>query len=129
MNLRPSPSPQALAVSLNQLLHKAGWDVQDTSQVTYNGSGFNYQLPQNTGDLIYYLLLRENGEVLAVIEVATAVNPYQTGTASLLYLVNTIASKQAFIPFAFQYQAGTLSRWDGRDACMYPIPNFFPAHS
>ena len=85
---------------IDPALEKAGWLMRDKSKVGIEipVDGYDAQPWNGVTD---YILLRENGEILAVVEAKkTCVDPRQA-EAQLTHYVNEIEKHQSLRPFGF----------------------------
>ncbi len=81
-------------------LEKAGWFLRDHTKVRIEIHVDGYDAAPWNG-VSDYILLRENGEVLAVVEAKKTVVDVRLAEAQLEYYVTEIEKHQSFRPFGF----------------------------
>lgn len=116
--------PCTLHFSISQLLQQAGWETDNSSQVSFGIPLYNYIESQEP--LIYdYCLYRENGQVLAIVEVNFTCKNLETGQCKAVDYVNQLEKKQLLRPFAFQTNGQEVYLWDDATGSMHCVNGFF----
>lgn len=109
---------------IDPLLQKAGWNLNDRSQVQFEIPTENYDKTLING-FTDYTLYRENGEVLAVIEAKKTSRDARVGQKQVLQYVESIERKQSFRPFAFLSNGYEIFFWDTEDSAERHVAGFF----
>ncbi len=109
---------------IDPLLKKAGWNLNDRSQVLFEVPLENYDTELING-FTDYTLLRENGEVLAVIEAKRTSRDSRVGQRQVLDYVEAIEKKQSFRPFAFMSNGYDVFFWDSENSAERHVAGFF----
>ena len=95
-----NPEARTREELIDPKLRKAGWDVRDSLRVRTEIPVDGYDAEPYNG-VTDYILLRENGEILAVVEAKKTTHDPRYAEAQLRYYVNEIAKHQKFRPFGF----------------------------
>jgi len=109
---------------INPDLAKAGWDLDDRTQVQFEVPVERYDNSFEKG-FTDYSLFRENGEVLAVIEAKRTSRDAKAGKEQVLQYVTEIAKTQGFRPFAFMSNGEDVFFWDSEESAERPVAGFF----
>ena len=109
---------------IDPMLSKAGWNVNDRSQVQFEIPTENYDKTLING-FTDYTLYRENGEVLAVIEAKRTSRDARVGQQQVLDYVEAIEKKQSFRPFAFMSNGREVFYWDTENSAYRHVAGFF----
>ena len=105
-------------------LKKAGWNLSDRTQVGFEIPVPNYDKTFITG-FTDYVLLRPNGEVLAVVEAKRTSRDARVGREQALEYVTEIQTKQSFRPFVFLANGDDVFFWDSDHSAERHVAGFF----
>jgi len=125
LTLRESETRYTL---IDPLLKKAGWNLNDRSQVLFEIPTENYDKTLING-FTDYTLYRENGEVLAVIEAKRTCRDPRVGQKQVLDYVESIEKNQSFRPFAFLSNGREIFFWDSENCAERQVAGFFSRES
>ncbi|QHT71699.1 sigma-70 family RNA polymerase sigma factor [Rhodocytophaga rosea] len=114
----------SLHVTISQLLQQAGWKTDDPSQVSLTLPLVTYIQSSESG-LYDYCLYRENGQVLAIIEVQFTCKDLEIGEYKAVEYINQLEKKQPFRPFAYQSNGQEIFIWNDAKRCMQRVDVFF----
>lgn len=131
---------------IDPALSKAGWDVNNPSlvgleipvdgfdpqawatlkvklrRIKESGGTYNESLPTGISD---YVLLRSNGEILAIVEAKrTSVDP-RLAQAQAEFYVSELEKRQSFRPFAFMTNGKDIYFLDAGNENKRPVTGFF----
>lgn len=95
-----NPEARTRTELIDPKLLKAGWDVRDSLRVRTEIPVDGYEAEPWNG-VTDYILLRENGEILAVVEAKKTTHDPRFAETQLRKYVNEIAKRQKFRPFGF----------------------------
>ncbi len=109
---------------INPLIAKAGWNLNDHTQIGFEIPVQNYDKTQVTG-FTDYCLYRANGEVLAVIEAKKTSRDARVGKEQVFQYITEIAKKQSFRPFAFMSNGEDTFFWDSENSSERHVAGFF----
>jgi type I restriction enzyme R subunit len=96
---------------IDPLIEKAGWNLNDRTQVGFEIPIDGYEVAAVNG-ITDYVLLRENGEVLAVVEAKRTKRDAKVAKEQVYKYILAIEKKQSFRPFAFMTNGEEIYFWD-----------------
>lgn len=109
---------------IDPAIERAGWRLDDLSQV-------DIELPVDGHDaapwngVTDYVLFRENGEILAIIEAKKASFEPRLAQQQLAHYLTEIAKRQSFEPFGFLSNGVNMHFWDRQSGDPRPVRGFF----
>lgn len=109
---------------INPQLERAGWRINDRSQVGLEipVSGYDSAPADGVTD---YCLYRTNGEVLAIVEAKRTSRDARVGKQQLLQYLEGIEKKQSFRPFGFMANGEEVFYWDSHTYAERQVAGFF----
>ncbi len=119
----PKPEAKTRKELIDPAITKAGWNLMDPTQV-------GFEIPVDGEDaeprngVTDYVLWRENGDVLAVVEAKKSSFESRLAQQQLDHYLTEIAKRQSFRPFGFLANGVDLHFWDN-DSPPRPVHGFF----
>lgn len=119
-----NPEARTRKQLIDPALKKAGWDVNDRTHVGIEipADGYNAEPVNGITD---YILLRENGEVLAVVEAKKTTHDPRLARQQTEHYLKQIAQRQSFRPFGFMTNGEMIQFWDSESANPRAVQGFF----
>lgn len=109
---------------IDPMLMKAAWDVGDITRV-------GIEIPVDGHDaepwngITDYVLFRENGEVLAVVEAKKTTHQPRLAQQQTEHYIVELEKHQSFRPFAFMTNGIEIHFWDSLSSTPRPVKGFF----
>lgn len=111
-------------ILIDPLLHAAGWNVKDPTQVGREIPVDGYDKEPWNG-ITDYILLASNGEIMAVVEAKRCSRNPRDADEQLRHYVTEIAKRQSFAPFGFMTNGQTTYFWEVGNAHPRVVAGFF----
>ncbi len=105
-------------------LVKAGWNLDDRTQVKFEIPVTNYDKTAVTG-FTDYCLYRQDGDVLAIIEAKRTSKDARVGKEQALEYAAEIQTRQSFRPFIFLANGEDVFFWDSENSSERHVAGFF----
>jgi len=109
---------------IDPAIQKAGWDLQDKLQVGIEVPVDGYDAEPWNG-VTDYVLFRENGEVLAIVEAKRTSHDPRLAQQQTEHYITQIKQKQSFRPFAFMTNGIDIHFWDSLASAPRQVRGFF----
>ncbi len=120
----PKPEEIARKQLIDPAIAKAGWNLSDKTQVDIEIPVDDHDAESWNG-VTDYVLLRENGEVLAVVEAKKTTHEPRLAQQQTEHYITEIAKHQSFRPVAFLTNGIDIHFWDSAAAPPCLVRGFF----
>ena len=109
---------------IDPAIARAGWRLSDRTQVDVEIPVDGHDAAPTNG-ISDYVLLRENGEILAVVEAKKTTHEPRLAQQQLAHYLTEIAKHQSFPPFGFMTNGIDIHFWERASGDPRPVRGFF----